>query len=390
MRTALWVATTLAFIPLATQAEPTPDGDANDAGGSEALSAQVVYRSDFADGAERWSTATVSAAPDGTRYLGPFGNQKVRLELDDLPDHRYVRLRLVVCIFDSWDGSWNAKQMGLGPDILEVSVAGGQRLIRATFRNSKIGDSARGQSFPDDYGGPTNPALLGAVPGETMGHRSCSVYRLDLPFPHDDETLTIKVIGSNLQEISDESWGIASARVELLPAPPNAELAEAKIAEQVRRLGSADQLEAFEATWTLVGVGEPAIPFLLGRWDGDAAKLARPAKRWVAALEDADWRVRERASAELLALGPQATPLLRDAMADANSPEVRGRLASVLRIHARGAQSQEKLKLRRVIKVLEMLHTPAARKAMVQLGTEHPTIRNLANSARIRMEEPEQ
>lgn len=100
----------------------------------------TVYNNDFQTsvGSEWSSSGTpihIEATPlpsDGSRrFLGQFGNDVVSLSLPALPPHNQGRISFDLYVILSWDGN----QTVCGPDICDLSIAGGPNIIHTTFTN---------------------------------------------------------------------------------------------------------------------------------------------------------------------------------------------------------------------------------------------------------------
>ncbi len=182
----------------------------------------LVYANDFEAGAgtgPEWSPNGTDPTPIGRRYLGRFGNQTARLTLASLSPHTEVEVSFDVYVIQSWDGNGN---YCCGPDIWSFGVTGEAPKIRTTFSNT--GGVGSTQSYPENYPN-TNPAQTGALEVNSLGWGYDSVYRMTFRFPHTSNTLSLDFGGANLQEISDESWGLDNVTVkvcELMNRPPTA------------------------------------------------------------------------------------------------------------------------------------------------------------------------
>ena len=188
---------------------------------------KTVYQNEFYKetvGGE-WSATTIGAffAPLRTspipgrekRLLGDFGDQEVRLALNDLPPHSQATVILNLHLLNTWDG--NRSSGNDGPDVWEAQVVGGQNLIRTTFAN--VAAKSRRmpiQSFPGEWPLEAHPGRTGAVANDILGlpdRPMDSVYRLKFVFSHDNATLVLAFRGKHLSELSDESWAIGSIEV---------------------------------------------------------------------------------------------------------------------------------------------------------------------------------
>jgi PKD repeat protein len=164
----------------------------------------LVYSSDFsAPVGDEWSNTSRESTPnDGRTFLGQFGSEAVTLTLTDLPHHSRLAIDFNLYIIRSWDGNDPAN----GPDFWSLTVDGDNTLIYTTFAQY-----AAMQSYPDSYLA-QYPRNTEAVETHTLGYGEDqwgdAVYRLTYFFAHETDSVTFRFEGSNLQAISDESWGL--------------------------------------------------------------------------------------------------------------------------------------------------------------------------------------
>ena len=170
---------------------------------------RTVYSNDF-EGAvgPEWSNTSTDTTPVGARkFLGRFGNGTVSLALANLPPHTQATVSFDLYIIHSWDGNDSGTA---GPDIWDLSVAGGPTLLRTTFCQAP---SCSRQAYPGTYPGGDNPARTGATENNTLGYtfepeEMDSVYQLGFTFDHSGNSLELKFSGSGLERIENESWGL--------------------------------------------------------------------------------------------------------------------------------------------------------------------------------------
>jgi hypothetical protein len=194
-----------------------------------------VYENDFQTSVgPGWSSSSgnpliITTATSGRNFLGEYtsymgmswetiGNDTLSLSLSGLPAHTQVRLSFDLYIFDSWDGN----DTTWGPDIWDLSIAGGRNIIHTTF------GSVADQAYPGMYPGGSYPARTGASENNTLGHSyrppvywGDSVYNLSFEVPHSASSVVFQFTGSGLQGLSDESWGLDNVQVEVVPLPPS-------------------------------------------------------------------------------------------------------------------------------------------------------------------------
>ncbi len=194
----------------------------------QAPTGDLVYGADFQSGAasDVWSQTNITTAPSGQRkFLGRFGPTNVVLTLPDLTPHSSVMVSFDLLIIGSWDGN-NTND---GPDLFNVDVAGGLKLLNASFNNGPTNSIEFAQSYPDSISGPMHLALTGAAETNVLGYASVdgaasdSVYKFSQTFTHSADTLTLNFGASGLStNLNLESWGLDNVQVRVIPlsAPP--------------------------------------------------------------------------------------------------------------------------------------------------------------------------
>lgn len=184
-------------------------------------SAALVYTNNFESGAgAEWSHTNTTVSPTGARtFLGQFGNDTVTLTLNSIPQPGLMRVSFDFYAIGTWDG--NAAP---GPDLFEVDVLGGAKLLSATFA---VGDvhSTRMQSFPATEGLGGFPNRTGATENNTLGYwvygyPRDAVWSLSFDFTATGPDLVINWRAMGLQQMSDESWGIDNVTIAtVVPSP---------------------------------------------------------------------------------------------------------------------------------------------------------------------------
>jgi serine/threonine protein kinase len=181
---------------------------------------EVIYSNDFQGtvGSE-WSSQLTDITQSGRRFLGQFCNDIVSLTLNDLPSHTNVTVSFDLFIIRTWDGN---RHPGPGPDVWDLSVAGGQTLLHTTFANADPSNTRR-QAYPGTYPGGEHPGRTGAAEIDTLAFTRRgipnSVYHLSFAFPHSAPSLVLNFSASGLQDLLDESWGIDNVEVRVTKKP---------------------------------------------------------------------------------------------------------------------------------------------------------------------------
>ena len=194
------------------------------------------YSQDFSQtiGPE-WSNQHTALTPQGNRrFLGEFGNQTVTLTLTNLPPHGAATVVFDQFVIRNWEGSESED----GPDLWEVNLAGGLRLVRGTFNNGGS-EAAPTQSFPGTYPIDQFPPRSGGSESNTLGFTLLggavrdSVYRHVQVFPHTTSSMVLNFMGSGLSENpTEESWGIDDVKVYLVPETGSLEITRVALTPQ--------------------------------------------------------------------------------------------------------------------------------------------------------------
>jgi hypothetical protein len=327
----------------------------------------AAYRSNFGEKAgPEWSHDKTDKAPaDGRRFLGQFGNNEVSLSLRRLAPHKYVRASFDFYAIRSWDGS-NDPLRECGPDVWSVRVGGGPLLVRATFASATVMRCDR-QTFPDLYPGPTHPRFTGAAQKDTLGYQfgvsaGDAVYKMTVVFPHEEANLALIFAATDLEPLDNESWGLDNVVVELLgrPGPLGAE----RLQDHWRALGSDDPVKAWASLWEMVPGGDETVTFLAERLR-TAEPNTHEVRRLAALLDAEDWKTRERATQELLQMGPAILPILQEIRTAKPSPEALSRIEWILDEARKKDPSRMSLARHlRAVHLLDVIGTPKARRLL--------------------------
>jgi RNA polymerase sigma factor (sigma-70 family) len=305
----------------------SPDGKLLAGGGFD----KQVHLWELATGKEKWavplptSVAAVSFAPDGKSIaIGTYDKQ--------------------VLIFDSATGQLLFEPGGRTQTVRTVAYSPDGRLIAAA--------------------GDTNDVTLYEVAThrpvrKLEGHRG---HVWSLAFTPDSRALvTASFDGTALV------WDVAGQRAaKQRQKPPS----DAELDACWPLLGKADSVEGYDVTLLLASVPDRAAALLQTRLlpTPVAPKMIA---RWLADLDDEDFDVRERASGELARLGKSIEAELRKTRTTTKSPEVGKRLDALLKDLDDG--SNETVRMRRALAVLELAGTPETRKVLERLAREGPS-----------------
>jgi Tol biopolymer transport system component len=148
-------------------------------------------------------------------------------------------------------------------------------------------------------------------------------------------------------------------------------------------LAGVDGTKAQRAVWTLTAAGDQIVGSLFAR----VRKLVpapfdntRVEKR-IAELDDDEFQVRERASAELEKLGPAALPALRKVLEKSTSAERTRRLTALVEKFGKGDDAPEVIAGRRAVEVLEQIGTPVAGRALEDIVAEKKAMAEIVEEA---------
>ncbi len=139
-------------------------------------------------------------------------------------------------------------------------------------------------------------------------------------------------------------------------------------------LASDGAIRAQQAVRTLAAAPAQAVPYLDKRLQPVQAVEAGRVSRLIADLDNEEFDVREKASAELEKLGEAAAPACRQALAKHPSVEVQHRLEAILKkqADAQSGGSPESLRIVRALETLEFSGAPEARKVLLRLAQGAP------------------
>jgi hypothetical protein len=169
-----------------------------------------------------------------------------------------------------------------------------------------------------------------------------------------------RVLASGSVDTTILTWGLTA----LAARPTHRELAAlwADLA--------GDAAQSYQAIRALAASPEQAVSFLRERLKPVRPLTAADRKRiarWLADLDSDRFEVRQRAAAELEALGEPAAPALRKALGSP-SPEVRRRAEALLAKVDGPSLTPERLRALRAVEALEHAGTPEARRLLEALS----------------------
>lgn len=137
-----------------------------------------------------------------------------------------------------------------------------------------------------------------------------------------------------------------------------------------RELAGADATIAYRAVRTLTAAPRQALPLMRQRLTAaekapaDSVKISRLLEE----LDSTEFEVREKASRDLHELGDSAESVMRRALREQPSLEVRRRLEQILDKLESGGRPPDQLRMLRGVEVLERIGIPEARQVLESLA----------------------
>lgn len=198
-----------------------------------------IYVQDFdAPVSDEWSSADTASSSTGDRtVLGPFGNERVTLQLERLPDHELVKISFELLILGDWTGAdRNGNQWLLSVD--------GSRVVDTTFANTEALQAYPGDLPSEDSAagtGSTDRSSFGFTAASQNPDGSDSVYLIEREFLHSGGEMIVDLIGRPSGLPTEQAWAIDNLVIEAEPPSDR---------EQVTEL----QLTVVDRTITVSGV----------------------------------------------------------------------------------------------------------------------------------------
>jgi hypothetical protein len=175
-------------------------------------------------------------------------------------------------------------------------------------------------------------------------------------------------------------WDVA-ALVKNMPAIPRP--AAADLEGLWAALKGEDPVKAHAAVWRLAAASDLALPLLRERLPKVIPEPSEErVRKLLAYLDDDDFDVREKATAELIRMGRAVLGAARSALAASKSREVRRRAEEIIAKFATGpAASPDEILLARGFEVLQRLGTADAR-ALLEEWAKGPATSSLTQEAK--------
>jgi hypothetical protein len=332
-----------------------------------------------------WSLWQTDRTPaDGKGFLGQFGAQAVTLAIDQLPPHKLLRVNFDLYVIRTWDGS----QTVFGPDIWQLSLVNGPALVRTTFNNcQRVGSDQ--QAYPDDFPCPPHRCWTGAAARESLGYTyqfktrgtlpMDAVYRIEAVVPHRGAVAGLQLAAFyNDKGLENQSWGIDNLEVQTIDAFET--LSDAELQQHWKLLAGDDPVLAVGSMWRLAAAGDGATRWVANQIRADQEQIEREVAEGTKLLETVmKVDARERPSVmklvgeKLALLSSGAISALQQRHAEAEDHPLTKTLrrASGMQGARPGAAEKERAdmwRLRRLKRLLGIIDTPAARRALWTLS----------------------
>lgn len=234
---------------------------------------EVVYKSNFSELQDhRWSEPRTEKEPNSEAWcLGHFGETSVTLTIDNLPEHRFVRLRLDLLLTNLWSGS----QTSQGPDRMIIRVKDGPVLLDSTFSTH----SSMDQSYPDRTSTAFHQGLTGASASQQNARDGgiFGVFPLSFYIPHEGDAIQIEfegdiealdqrrgnvvIAGVLANQQKTENWALNNVIVETFKVAP-IRLTREDVRGALFDLASSDTARVTRGVEQLIGGGDLAISLI--------------------------------------------------------------------------------------------------------------------------------
>ena len=172
---------------------------------------------------------------NGSKVLGPFNNSGFSIRVNELPEHKYVKLKFDLYIHDSWEGNTNEMQLEV-PDhdawFIEFDPhrkvkPSDKVLFETTFSNGLCVPSwCYSQSYPNQYPF-EHPARNKAKPRNMYGRClwasseiSTSIYTIEKFFLHEEKSVVIafydRLKEAGGSDVCNESWSMDNLSITVI------------------------------------------------------------------------------------------------------------------------------------------------------------------------------
>jgi hypothetical protein len=172
------------------------------------------------------------------------------------------------------------------------------------------------------------------------------------------------------------------------PATKKSKLSKPDLEKMLGDLSSSDAGRAYRAVCALAADPENSLPQLEKRlMEARRGMPLSEIAKLIKDLDDDDWGVREDASLDLEKAGPAALGLLKKALTNPPSAEVKRRVTKLIRKLDPTSMPPEELEAMRGVQALEYIGSAKAKKVLEQLAqTKSPRLAEEASQAVRRME----
>ncbi len=345
----------------------------------------VLYQRDFqqqqADDA--WSHDRISETPNGRRRVfGPFEDETVELTFSDLPDHRFLVIRLDLFIIGPWRGApengalapveGDAEGADDGsspqsPSRFLVEFGEGAAVMSATFDASP----GRRQSWPEMDLHAGQPGGAGASGAGELGYSHEGPgegdwrYHVRLAIPHEHPELTLR-FAAEAGDVEPEEgrvrWALGGIRIDIEGEEGMHELEGERLERTWQTLAETNPAWVAAVQEEFIRGGSVAHEYL----HRHASLAFDRLDELIAMLDEDDYARRQQAAAQLRNLGPAAAPRLRSALREGVSAEQRISLRRLLDQLEDGASRDARGRTLRIARAQHVLRLLEAGKRQEQ------------------------
>jgi hypothetical protein len=178
-----------------------------------------------------------------------------------------------------------------------------------------------------------------------------------------------KTLASASSDTTALIWDMSVAQTKPLAKKA---LAAKEVEERWQLLKGADAAQAFAAMCDLMASPEEAVAYCKDRLHAAPAVDMAMVTKLIADLDDAVYKVRQKATGELLKIGERAVPPIDKVLSGQPPLEVKKRLEDVREKLITVVLTDEKLRAFRAIEVLERIATPEAQRLLQTLADGAP------------------
>lgn len=270
---------------------------------------------------------------------------------------------------------------------LAVSADGKTLFCGSGFDSFQLREAASGKELLQGKVGTNLLSAAFSLDGRTLAVSAGGIFRAAdaiirlFDIPSGKELLRLQGHGSSVHSLdfSPDSRRLASAQSDSTALVWDVSAAQRKLTRKEiaptdldrlwTDLADKDARKAHAALWTLAAAPEQAVPYLQKHLHSVPRIEAERLRRLIADLDGDDFKQREEASRRLAKRGSEIEPVLRKAVQNNPSAELRRRVEALLRsLTCQTEMTSDALRQLRAIQILEQIGSPEARKILQALA----------------------